>query len=89
MATKTLEVTIGDDGTIQCLAPDDLDLTELGRCDVRRASHVEFDNAVQAWEVRLPNGRLLGHFPTRGEALAHEVRYLNAKIDDGTVEEVF
>ena len=30
----TLELTIKDDGSIHCLAPDDLDLTELGPVSV-------------------------------------------------------
>lgn len=84
-----LEVTITKDGEVQCLAPDDLDLRDVGSLHVRRASHVEFDNDRQRWLVTLPNGKEIGEFATRGEAIRFEVEYLNHKIDDGSIEEVF
>jgi len=86
---RDLEITITASGDVACLAPDDLDLREVGTLHVRRASHVEFDDARQAWVVTLPCGRELGEFATRGAALAHEVAVLNTKIDDDTIEEVF
>jgi hypothetical protein len=86
---KTLEITITPDGDVQCLAPDDLDLRDVGQLYVRRASHVEFDNERAVWYVQLPNGIELGTFATRAEALAHEITHLNAKIDDDSIEEVF
>ncbi len=84
-----LEVTITEDGEVRCLAPADLDLTILGRVHGRRASYVEWSDEAQAWEVTLPNGVLIGRFAMRQRALDHEVTYLNAKIADGSIEEVF
>jgi len=86
---RDLEITITAEGDVQCLAPDDLDLREIGKLNVRRASHVEFDNARQMFVVTLPNGTELGAYATRGEGLAAEVAFLNGKIDDGTIEGVF
>jgi hypothetical protein len=86
---RDLEITITAEGDVQCLAPDDLDLRDVGRLHVRRASHVEFDDAQQVWLVTLPNGTELGTYATRGEGLAAEVEYLNQRIDDGTIEGVF
>jgi hypothetical protein len=86
---RDLEITITESGDVQCLAPDDLDLRAVGQLFVRRASHVEYDNARECWVVTLPNGRELGTYATRGEGLAAEVVFLNGKIDDGSIEEVF
>ena len=50
-----MKIRIDIDGTVRGLWDDAIDWQELGRCRVRRASHVEFDNDRQRWTVQ--NGR--------------------------------
>ncbi len=74
-------------GSLGCLYQDDLDLTQLGHLTVRRASRVEFDNAQQGWTIELMSGLKFSNvFPTRQAALDAEVKYLNRRIQDGTIE---
>ncbi len=47
----TLRITV--DGTIRGLWADEVDWRRLGRVQVKRASHVEFDGRRQLWYVRL------------------------------------
>ncbi len=90
MNNQTLVITIDDtDGTVGCLYTEDIDLTAIGSLNVRRASHVKYDNEVQKWTVHLVDGTNLGYFRTRTEAIAAEVDYLNQRIADETIEEVF
>ena len=48
------------DGRVPGLWTDAVDFTELGKTDVRRARHVEFDRRIQHWDVQkaVPRGRL-------------------------------
>lgn len=48
-------------------------LETLGKVEVSRASHVEYDNARQKWYVQSAKTMVvLGHFDTREAALAWE-----------------
>jgi hypothetical protein len=49
-------MTFGDDGTAQCLYHELIDLHELGHLACERASVIEFDQATQQWQVKLPDG---------------------------------
>jgi hypothetical protein len=40
-------------GTAHCLYDEAIDLHALGRLHIRRASHIEFNEQTQIWEVRL------------------------------------
>jgi hypothetical protein len=57
-----MKIEIDKDGTIRYLHDDTLDLSELGKRKVRRASHVEFNNNTGKWYVQSakPCG-LMGH----------------------------
>ena len=90
MDNSLLVITIDDaDGEIGCLYTDDIGFSDIGCLNVRRASHIKFDNVVQKWTVVLVDGTNLGYFKTRKDALTAEVGYLNRRIADGTIEEVF
>jgi hypothetical protein len=46
------QISFKPDGTAQCLWTEALPLHELGRLEITRASHIEFNNSTQHWEVK-------------------------------------
>ena len=52
-------LTIGTDGTARGLYTDALDLRQLGKLSMARASVVEFKHTTQQWEVRTPDGKIV------------------------------
>ena len=90
MDNQEIVVTIDDNtGVIGCLYTENIDLAAMGSLNVRRASYVKFDNAVQKWTVTLVDGTNLGYFKTRKAAIRAEVKYLNRLILKEKIEEVF
>lgn len=70
----TLEIT--PDGNIRCLYTDEVDLFQLGRLQVSRASHIEFDNDLRRWTVTSTKTSKRLHLArTREEALDWECQY--------------
>lgn len=70
------------DGTCRGLYTETIDLSLLGRLEVRRASSIEFDNRLQVWRVRV---RGLGEVycsPSREECLRWEEQYFEAHAGD-------
>lgn len=71
------------DGSVQCLYGETIQLTSLGRLDIKRASHVEPDqDNPGTWYIDLaPVGgpRVVG-FASRAAALAAEENWLNQKM---------
>ena len=65
------------DGSGHCLYDETIDLAQLGSLSMRRASHVEFSEARQCWEVLSPD-RIHVHYrsPSRRQCLAWERRNL-------------
>jgi len=49
--TMNIQFSFHADGTAHCLWTEALPLHELGRLEITRASHIEFNNATQHWEV--------------------------------------
>ena len=47
-----IRLRITPDGRITGLWNDDVDFPDIGRLNIRRASHIEFDNRLQQWTVR-------------------------------------
>ena len=61
-------------GAARCLYSEVIDLRQLGRLHLRRATRIEFDERAQRWDV-LPArraGKALFSAPTRSECLAWE-----------------
>ena len=56
---NTLVLTINADGAGSCLYSELIDLQSIGALDIRRASHIEFKNATQRWEVKNLKGTVL------------------------------
>jgi len=48
---NTMLLSFTPDGLGHCLHSELIDLTELGPISCRRASHIEFNEAEQKWEV--------------------------------------
>ena len=73
------------DGQMTCLYTEDIDLSALGQCHIRRASHVEPDGNGQWWADLSPvAGPMLGPYERRGEALAAEAAWLESRLPDLT-----
>ena len=71
-----MKILVTKSGGIQMLHDDIAALETLGKVDVSRASHVEYDNGRQEWYVQSAKTlQILGFFTTREKALAWERDY--------------
>lgn len=62
-----------DGGLIDCLYTEAIDLRELGKLQVTRATDIRFDEPSQQWEVHeAASDRVLFSNPSRDECLAWE-----------------
>ncbi len=68
-------ISFTPDGTAHCLWTDAISLHELGRLEITRASHIEFNHADQKWEVRDRKGRV--RFIARSRAACLEWEHDN------------
>jgi len=80
-----MKLTIHSGGAIRFIYADALvPLLALGTATVERASHVEpapMPDGSIGWSATIiADGEVLGPFPTRAEALAAEVAYLEASV---------
>ena len=65
------------DGTGAGLYTEAIDLQQIGRLDMNRASHIEFNSESQQWEVYDFTGRWLFADPSRATCLQWERRHFN------------
>jgi hypothetical protein len=71
-----IQIEINERGGVAMLHDDAVNLAELGKIEVSRASHVEFSNVSGQWYVQSAKTlQVLHHAPTRAEALAWEKEY--------------
>jgi hypothetical protein len=82
--TSELELLVGVDGMARCIYDEALDLREIGKLQITRASHVEPDAESYWWADMGPSGGpVLGPYSSRSEALAAERGWLAAShVDD-------
>lgn len=75
--TSEMELVVGCDGGVRCVYGEELDLREIGKLQITRASHVEPD-AEGYWlaDMGPVGGPVLGPFGSRTEALAAERGWL-------------
>jgi hypothetical protein len=75
--TTEMELVVGTDGVARCIYDEALDLRELGKLQITRASHVEPDAEGNWWADMGPvDGPVLGPFRSRSEALGAEREWL-------------
>ena len=65
------------DGVVRCLHTDAIPLQSLGTLEVHRATTIEFNSAVQQWDVKDATGLTLHSDPSRSCCLAWEVDRFN------------
>ena len=75
--TSEFELVVGCDGVARCIYDEALDLREIGKLQITRASHVEPDRDGFWWADMGPvDGPVLGPFRSRTEALGAERGWL-------------
>ena len=78
-----MELIINPGGMVRCVYGEEVDLQAIGQLHIRRASQVEPDNLGQWWADLSPvGGPRLGPYPSRSQALAAEVRWLDRHLAD-------
>jgi len=77
----TMELVVGDGGEVRCIYDELLDLREIGKLQITRASHVEPDAEGCWWADMGPvDGPVLGPFGSRSEALRVERGWLRQRV---------
>ena len=77
-----MKIKVQPDGTVIHIYTEELDLSNIGKPTTKRASCVE-PGKDSKWTADMSlsnNGPILGPFPTRKEALAAEVEWLEKNI---------
>ena len=83
--TSEMELVVGMDGVARCIYDEALDLREIGKLQITRASHVEPDRDGFWWADMGPvGGPVLGPFRSRTEALQAERGWLAARMPSAT-----
>jgi hypothetical protein len=75
-----MELVVCSNGAVSCIYDEALDLRELGRLMIKRASHVEPDQDGN-WcaDMGPSGGPVLGPFKSRSEALVAEREWLSGR----------
>jgi|LakMenE18May11ns_1017448.scaffolds.fasta_scaffold9765149_2 hypothetical protein len=75
--TSEMELVVDAGGDVRCIYDEALDLRELGKLQITRASHVEPDAEGCWWADMGPSGGpVLGPFRSRSDGLAAERHWL-------------
>ena len=75
--TTEMELVVDAGGGVRCIYDEALDLREIGKLQINRASHVEPDAEGYWWADMGPSGGpMLGPFRSRTEALGAEREWL-------------
>jgi|GEM_PF-680725 len=84
-APAEMELVVSVSGDVSCVYGEELDLRELGRLTITRASHVEpDDDGFWFADMGPVNGPVLGPFMSRGEAITAEREWLVVQIVETT-----
>ena len=82
---EKVSIFVETNGSVRCVYTEAVDLSEIGKLYIDRASHVEFDNLAQCWVVTWTEASEMRHsdcakFLTRTEALQWEEAQLIAAM---------
>jgi hypothetical protein len=79
--TSDMELVVDAGGDVRCVYGEELDLREIGKLQITRASHVEPDAEGYWWADMGPvDGPVLGPYDSRTEALQAERGWLEARV---------
>jgi hypothetical protein len=79
--TNEMELVVDAGGDVRCIYEEALDLRQLGKLQITRASHVEPDAEGLWWADMEPvDGPVLGPFGSRSDALEAERGWLTRKM---------
>jgi hypothetical protein len=76
-----IAITFTPDGVGHGLYTDAIDLGQIGRLTIKRATTIEFDNKTQNWRVRDNTGFAMYSSPSRQKCLDWERRHLQSQED--------
>jgi hypothetical protein len=72
-----MDLVVDAGGDVRCVYGEELDLREIGKLQITRASHVEPDRDGFWWaDMGLVDGPVLGPYGSRSEALGAERGWL-------------
>lgn len=78
--TTEMELVVDSGGDVRCIYGEELDLREIGKLQITRASNVDPDAAGYWWADMAPSGGpVLGPYGSRSEALGAEQEWLLEK----------
>ena len=79
--TTEMELLVNAGGSVRCIYDEGIDLREIGRLTITRASHVEPDAEGCWWADMGPSGGpVLGPYGSRSEALQAEREWLAVRM---------
>ncbi len=79
--TTEMELLVNAGGSVRCIYDEGIDLREIGRLTITRASHVEPDRDGFWWADMGPvDGPMLGPYGSRSEALQAEREWLAVRM---------
>jgi hypothetical protein len=70
-------LTFDPQGTITGLYTELIELNQLGRLEITRASTIEFNASSQQWEVKDAEGVILHSNPSRSRCVEWELEHFN------------
>ena len=74
---NALVLKFDSSGAGHCLYSELIDLRLVGPLDIQRAANIEFNPAIQQWEVRDRDGQILHSHRSRAICLAWEQQHFN------------
>ena len=79
MTTPNTTIRFDRTGKGHCLYTEEVDLASIGQLQIHRATHVEFSNVSQQWQVRDLDGCHLYSSPSRTACLDWERQFLGQR----------